>query len=315
VSSPFRRHEYDPTWYRVLYSRAAHALHLLDTDARARPPGVGKETERILTEFFGEAIGGVALPRPEIAVRDAQELVRVSNQALSHAGHRWAGRRRAWYAPLKPRRSPARDRDMAEFLESILEPAAVVLLLSARLRAEQLDVKLVSELVRSHGRVSVDREKGPRRPAEIRGELEPSNKAEEVDSWLGAYLRMLLMDDRERNEESRTRRVLARIGFTRWRRARPPSYRVRYNLACLLSRLTERVADVRDRDETDELGDAALEQLRLCFRALAPGPRRDRLARWAWQDPGLAGIRGNEPARFARIVGRRPHDRPARRAK
>jgi hypothetical protein len=316
MSNPFRPFEYDASWYRIVYSRAAHRLHLASRSPTHRPKGPGEHTERILTEFFGPVSEErpTLLPPPEAAVRDAEELLAVVNQALSHAGQRWAGRSRAWYARLKPRRSPARAGEVAEFLDRVVEPAAVVLLLSARLelgQSEAIEEMLLDEVKRRRDGPPVvepplvDREQGPRRPRRRRQRQavdSPDQAAD--DAWLMAYLRMLLTDERRQARPGVPARLLAALGVPRWRRLRPPSYRARYNVACLLSRLTSRRANARDREDASEFAREAAHQLRRCFNALPPGPRRDRLARWAWQDPGLEGLRDFDRNRFASVVGR-----------
>lgn len=268
------RHLGDPTWYRISYSLA---VQLLDAPASGTHGGRAKASP----------VSG-----PAAAEQRAEQLLVKVRQQLWGAGWRQVGRRPPLWRRRKlrsrrwpPRDSEIRDERVADFLDRTVEPATIVLLWSTRLmQGRRLDF-LSRPAPRALWRVSA-----PPRP---RGGGTPHTRERAYE----AYLLQLLSRPPRR---SVVRRSLRWIGFA-LEPGRHVSYRVRYNLACLLAR-----AAVREEGEAQaQLLAMSVDQLATSFTDLE-GPARDLLARWAWSDPGLRGARELLREDFIRIVGAPP---------
>jgi hypothetical protein len=330
----------DPTWYRIRYSLAAQRLHAASVGARGlRLDDLAERAEvtdlpdatraafhdiahlaRALSEgMFGlqgsaERPGSLGTDFAD-AEAEALSLLTVTTRILSRSGWRWVGCRpsrfaRRWarlrwrWARLRRRLArasrrlarsgrdgeplpPLADQGLAEFLAGVVEPAAVVLFWSARIGQEYPPV--------------IKPEGGGDRPLDRK-----VWSGEGGDPWQWLYLNRLLA--REWPRMSRRRRVLTALGLSRFSQPSPPSYRVDYNLACLLSRmLASRRGGSGDWNRS-ELLEAAEFHLQRSLDAIAGGRRR-RVARWAWEDPGLVGLQDEEDGViFRRIVGPRPSE-------
>lgn len=305
----------DPTWYRIRYSLAAQRLHTASagdyrvlSDDWKPSDALGEETRNLidgLRKRLEPAMEEEAVKDGFItAGADARGLLADIVGVLDASGWRWVGRRPAWIVRVWHRlwsrllhrlsrrrwsRRPAViDFRLANFLDTVVEPATVALLLSARVG--QGWRPKVTALASTSDRESSQRE--------MAGPLDRRDR-EVSDSWLECYLEQLLA-----SEPARPRlwkRLLARLGVARFRQRAPLGYRVEYNLACLFSRL------VPFYEETMEVGrpnlvDLAATHLQRSIGAAA-GRRRKRVASWAWQDPGLAGLRGRNRRLFEIIVG------------
>jgi hypothetical protein len=280
----------DPTWYRIGYSLAAQRLHAAMPDEDRvwgeNPGGLTGEIIDALRERQGRSReygrGPVA------AEAEALRLLVTTATVLAASGWRWAGRRPSWSARLWARtvrrRRRVADPRLAEFLDAVVEPAAVVLLWSARVEAGH----------------------GLERTPEIAGRAyasRPIDRKRLGAAWLVRYLDELLTP--EPLPAKRWRRLLGALGFTRFRAARSRGYRVEYNLACLLSRtiVFDGEGDPDPRDQ--EAANAAASHLQRCFDAVG-GPSLEQIASWAWQDPGLANLKRFARSRFETIVGPPP---------
>ena len=322
----FRAFEHDPAWYRAIYSLAAHRLHSVSDAVEVHERPLRKRTAQ-LVEDLGRAPDADPVEALVAARSDAETLIAVSDQALADAGRRWVGRKPVWHRALRPPpgwhrilgrpRSPASNPDVAEFLERVMEPAAVILLLSIRVelerRSEAGDRGLTDSLIEralaaGGGDFTCDRRAGPRRESLEARERYGQQKLQRDpvridDDWLLAYFDILLREGH--GPSGRWRRLLAWGGAVRLRPIRPPSYRALYNAACLLSRLAH------EHDGFAGLVTASASQLKRAFAELPPGARRDLLSTWAWRDPGLVALH-LEPVLLSGIVGpwRAPKNEP-----
>lgn len=276
VAEPYRS---DPTWYRIGYSLAAQRLHAATAGGdRFRGDDFGRETAGILSRLEGIQAEVDELPTFAAAERDARALAVATAATLRSSGWGWVRRRPAWFVRLWGHRGPAADRKLASFLSKVVEPAAVVLVHSARA---------------GEGSAPKVRRSPDPSWALSRAELAGGEKHQD---WFDRYLGELLGEDEIKR--SRWLDLLAWLGSTKHRRPEPVNYRVRYNLACLFSRF------VRSSEDRDQI-QIALGQLYLCLKAVDPR-KRAQLVRWAWQDPGLNGLRNNAQGAFAELVGPNP---------
>lgn len=142
--SKVRRPEEDPITYRIAYARAAQALHVRTDDAEDR---VVAGPEIPLTEkmegAIEAAVAGASLDEllSEIAspADEALQLVEMARAQLVLLGNLWVARPIAWYEPRmrlrrRWRRWRSADPKLPDFLTSVVEPATVVLLFSARVQ-------------------------------------------------------------------------------------------------------------------------------------------------------------------------------------
>jgi hypothetical protein len=320
-------HPLDPNWYRARYALAVNMLGLASLYAESAtwfkrgqdigwPRGIGRAKaiplqrglEKVLPqEAFGEEtdmlIGNLHRERdfakapfedPAAAAREeAEELVGDSANLLLGAGWRWVARRPPRFVRWKRApgrwlsRSPQPDQELIRFLSWVVEPASVILAFSAWSLAgrsfplERLDKALAER-----------QEYDPldRRSRELEGE-----------QWLFDYLGRLAYDTPLGTAP--TARAQARLGRTRYRRPRSPSFRVHYNLACLFSRVS--LVAKQYGDEAGEGRFLSLSSVQLENALLhLPDEQRERLVRWACDDPGLAGLREARGNQFAQTVAR-----------
>lgn len=276
----------------------------------------GEVTADTLGELYrNRAPGREHLNRAVQSARQvAEDLVAEASETLEEAGWHWVARRPPrfvrWQRAISPmritHRRPVLDSELIRFLSWVVEPASVVLLLSAWLEEEESVSRFGSHDFPFVGlREAII---GRREP----GALDRRDRAwdgdqERIDpDWLIAYLARLVY---EPARATRGARAQARLGRTQLRRSREPSFRVQYNLACFFSRLVPAVEARGDRTAEGEYLSIAAGQLeRALFRL--PDERRDRMAKWADKDPGLATLRERRAAEFAEIIARwGPSDR------
>lgn len=271
-----RKRYQDPVAYRVDYSLAVQALHARsESPAKEEAYELERLGEIIETVRHGLLVGeGGPAPDLEWAQDLCARLVKASARELNRQGWRWPGRRPPWF--VRYRRRP-RNRRLAEFLDGVLEPAAVVLFWSCQIELggslwwrEEMDYRQPDRLL-----LVFDSEPG------------------EVDiRWLASYLNEMLDPDPAPPRGWRSH--LARLGVSRLRRRSEPNPRVRYNLACLCSRLAGSPYATRDEDSPQILLRIAAAQLAAALDGL-DGHRREALSEWSRQDPGLAVLRSVSP--------------------
>jgi hypothetical protein len=280
----------DPIAYRIDYSRIAQSLHLESVTAEAAP-GVGAEKKPTPKDPKSPAkkpapkkpapdVAAVARvvekligpnpPPPDDAVKEALALVLRARRELYHLGWKWVGwtPRWTWREVVGRLRHPIHGteiRRLATFLDQILEPATVVLYFSARIAK--------SELAALPSRDSSGRLK--RGPFDLPGGAGASRRDE--SAWTDRYLQILLCERKD-----------GRPGIPmKWKPSAAVNYRVRYNLACMYSRLGE--------------VPQSLDQLRQAV-TLAKGRDRQALVEWAKKDPALTAARHAPKDGFAEAL-------------
>ncbi|HEY4097977.1 MAG TPA: hypothetical protein VGM33_20815 [Baekduia sp.] len=299
MSAPIDRRT-DPTWYRIRYAEATQALNRSTGEDKARDARLGPAVEDYLARLRVPR-GGAARRRDatwkpieqnfrmlrlgDLRVSEAMDhavaLVQDASGVLRGAGAPVPGR-----APTprwrRVRRGPALEPQLARFLDTTVEPAAVVLFWSAAVQV---------------GRQLPEMTPAPR-PLPQR--LTPAELAADTEEWLAAYIAGLLATPYSD--------LLPAPAARRLRRPRPmprPNARVSYNLACLCARTAYMPHGPHPTLLLDQPLDAAAFWLDRSLRRAAPA-QRAMLTRWAWRDPGLAGFRDEEPGRFGTIVGAPP---------
>lgn len=232
--------------------------------------------------------------RPDPLWIDAARLTAQAGDELSRLRWHWVGRKPPWYVRWLGWRHWRRRREylvLAEFLDRVLEPAAMILYFSCLIEMEIVSPDWILQeqsrapwplkRPRRHQGIPYDE---PFRRAyllELVSRAQPVSRSGEPEGarrwrrWLPAFL----MDN--------LKRLQGWLGVVQHHRVEEPHYRVRYNLACLFSR-----ASLHATDKAPFLS-AAETQLRLALDALH-GKRRAALAEWAWRDPGLAALRNSE---------------------
>jgi hypothetical protein len=255
------RYAEDPVAYRADYSRLAQSLHL--QSVRDETYGsVDPDVAKLVKKLIGPR---PSKPSAEEVMEEALLLIDRARTELLDLGWKWVG-----WAPRRYRH-PFRRREkrrLADFLAQILEPATVVLYFSARI--ESGEAFKLSDAV-------------PPSPLRRKRQVPRQGAApEEGDKeWAALYLQYLLSgkvsDERER-------------WFMTWRRSDEVNYRVRYNLACMYSRL-------RDGPSLDR----SLEQLRQAI-ASAKGRERQALVGWARKDPSLTPVLTKRKADFCKAL-------------
>ena len=311
----------DPTWYRISYSLAAQKLHA----AHGTKPA-GRYVKR-LDVSASAAVKEMGSLRRSVSASgekgfkdaedDALEVIRVTAAVLADMGWRWAGRNPSWYVSWserlpaallrlvrrlrrKPRRrSIAGDWPLAKFLDRTVEPAAVLLVWSARIERHALESPLGCELrkLEDHLIALAENPASERRPNK---ELRPDRRQYAPDGdWLCRYV-IELADDRDPKHD-RWKRFLAWLGVSRYRLRGKANYRVQYELACLFSRLAQKRPGA-DGKANEAVVERAREHLGRSLSEL-PEPRRTETAGWARQDPGLAGLRDFDKSKFNQLVG------------
>jgi hypothetical protein len=314
----------DPIAYRIEYARIARLLQKKsppprkgstgDEGGEKAGPSGHLELSAAATRAIDSALRGLT-PEQESAgmdfqdlSADAADLVWKASGELERLRWRWVGRRPPWYVRWLGWRHWRRRREylaLADFLDRVLEPATVVLYFSCQVEEGRFEAELLEMLQARAFAI----QRTLRRPLAER--WRPKADLELSNLWLLAYLSQLLgpapAEPRPRPWPiawlawmgRRGRLVLAWLGVTRWRQPAEPNYRVRYNLACLFSRLAAQF------EGKGQLSDFCLReaehQLRLSLEALH-GVRRAALADWARTDPGLAEFRGAQGHRFDQIV-------------
>jgi hypothetical protein len=303
------RQSADPSWYRIQYALATRQLmtaldrrpdgHIrAETSVGSRPHGVRSEAGSPPGTFSSDDIPtlerevwNLLFPGAEVpaqsaqhstadlltAERDAVDLIAATTDVLDADGYRWAGRRpgigRRWRR-LTRKKARWRNRQLDEFLDEVIEPAAVVVFWSVQAasgRAVNVPTK--------RAWTAPDRRAAAKAAAAYRPQgAERMGDDEALRAWFEAYL----LDLEANPALLRRQRLAAFLGARRWRRRAPLNYRVQYNLACLHSRLA-------GQDRGSELESAA-NYLRLAVKN-AGTVRARRLRPWAWSDPGLSHLR------------------------
>jgi len=313
-----RKQGEDPVTFRVEYSLLVQQLHALTVTEQSELPAerplmsdatvaTAVEATQRLVHAQGEGaarerVDDLMRPLVEDDVDPSQALALVerSVHTLRRLGWAWVGSRPPWYRRWFPRRQSGGDR-LGEFLDRVVEPAAVVVYFSCRV--ERGDWNPERFLDRRLPKRMLKRQRFARRWHRNRAQ------------WLDHYLDVLRQPRPPR--PSRPYRFVAWLGFTRFRPAPRTGYRVRYNLACLYSRLALRAqAGIKTVDETERFdyvrafaGEAAT-HLSLCL-AEARLAERETIAQWAWSDPALTMLRLVDEDGFAAIVGPRASTEPA----
>lgn len=286
----------DPVWYRIRYALAAQRLH-----AASVPPGDarGKGLSEAMCRLARRKTRAREVQDPPgdldaAAALEARELLQETARVLAFSGWRWIGCRPshltlAW-AWLRRFRRPRADRRLARFLDSVVEPTAVVLFWSARIDMGQTPRRALE--------ATADGPPGaPERPLDRDGHTAS-------EDWLEAYLTHLLRSLKQ-GPLPWHRRFLAALGFKRYAKSRPPAYRVNYNLACLLARALGRAPERGIWSDADLIA-WSLEFLKRSLAQLG-GERRRAVAAWAWRDPALAPLRKSASDRFTEIAGPERH--------
>ncbi len=314
----------DPTWYRISYSLAAQKLHAANGTKKG-PDGLVKSPDK----GASAAVKDMADLRSSVGVSgkrgfkeaedDALEVIRVTAAVLADMGWRWAGRNPSWYVSWserlpaallrlvrrlrrKPRRrSIAGDWPLAKFLDRTVEPAAVLLVWSARIERRVLKSLLRRELreLENHLIALAENRAPERRPNK---ELRPDRRQYAEGGggdWLFRYV-IELADDRD-PEHDRWKRFVAWLGVSRYRLRGKANYRVQYELACLFSRLAQKRPGA-DGKANAAVIERAREHLGRSLSEL-PEPRRTEAADWATRDPSLVGLRDADMSKFDQLVG------------
>lgn len=296
----------DPTGFRIDYSRIANLLHLQSQEkpptAAERPNEIAEpDPDEIAAPGLGEiAEKAIAVARREVTPEQrnrclregaipeqAAELVGRAARQLTLFGHRGVHQQPPWHVRVQQRRRGRERLLLTRFLDRLLEPASVVLYFSG-LVAERKNPDVPPEPPDSAA--PPDRTKAPAAPGEG-----PARAREE---WLRQYLAFL-------RAESAPRIVpihgpLGRLDLRRPPQPASPNYRVRYNLACLFSRLAASEAGGDDGVQKSYLAEAK-RQLRQSLAAVR-GRQRRAIVAWAEKDPGLEGLRERALKEFQEIV-------------
>lgn len=311
----------DPTWYRVRYSLATQYLRMATGDgadgSAGWPQGItarpdddwaqtfGLQTASLVSDLYRdrESAGSYLNEPAEAAELEAWGLLMSTSHVLEGAGWHWVGRRPPRYllwakrrsVPSVRRRPPGSERELARFLSRTVEPASAVLLCSVWVvtKREQIYERIV-EYVEHPG-------EGVPAP------LKRSLRWGDLEDWTLQYLERLLADEQV---DTRIRaRWRATLGLTRLREPATPNFRVRYNLACLFSRLAAVASSRRQEQICDRLLEVAMLQLDAALWSL-PNSYQRRMASWAQTDPALEELRTHDPPAFAAIVATwAPRDR------
>ena len=312
----------DPTWYRISYSLAAqklHAAHGTKKGADGLVKSLDKSASAAVKDMadLRSSVGVSGKRGFKEAEDDALEVIRVTAAVLADMGWRWAGRNPSWYVSWserlpaallrlvrrlrrKPRRrSIAGDWPLAKFLDRTVEPAAVLLVWSARIERRVLKSPLRRELreLENHLIALAENRAPERRPNK---ELRPDRRQYAAGGdWLYRYV-IELADDRD-PEHDRWKRFVAWLGVSRYRLRDKANYRVQYELACLFSRLAQKRPGT-DGKTNEAVAERAREHLGRSLSEL-PEPRRTEAADWATRDPSLVGVRDANRSKFDRLVG------------
>jgi hypothetical protein len=286
VTSWRRAFAADPNWYRIGYALAVEWLHAASKEAakadRTAKEDVAADDGDALAKLLGSyrdtrLIDESRDARLENAESTAAGLARQAAVTLDRHGWHWPMRRpggvwRLWY-----HRRPAIDPNLAEFLDRVVGPGAAIVVGSARVERGKLDWATLqrAEPFADRWRLRI-------------GALDNAD--------LARYLAYLAAD-----HDTRLRRRVAGALRAKWRNPRGASYRVRYNLACLYSRLI-------GRDGGAAAAAASATQLERSFDDVPPGPRHRQLVTKAWADPGLDALRKRDRSGFRKIVGDPPED-------
>jgi hypothetical protein len=266
----------DPIAYRIAYSRVAQLLHLETGAQDGKPPG--DRVSKLVPELVrsepvqsGEEVARAAL-------LEALTLIDRTRNELVSLGFSWVGWSPSRARRMRKRLSGERYR-LGEFLDQTLEPSIVVLYFSARIEWFGPDPQLLTppDLERS--------------PLDRRKVASPSQKAKPDDtdaySWLHSYLSYLLTTPAKGGRESPRG-----LGWKERGRVNP---RVRYNLACMYSRLGAALRaegadpanpDLAKGEQAHRAFVSAADQLKSSI-AEAREPERMAMATWAPVDPAL----------------------------
>jgi hypothetical protein len=327
-------HLRDPNWYRVSYALAVQCLEIATTSKSAstspakrgprirKPWGGGAEkdaqpgwpaeidakdgewrsafgdatAETLIELYENRAPGKEHFDQAALAARRAvEELIASAAAMLEEAGWQWVGRRPPRFVRWRRKFSPARitgrrpllDRELVRFLSWVVEPASVVLLFSAWL-VEGTNFPM-AELKAAIG------------PKPVERPLERRKRSRDPEGWLIAYLARLVFDWPQ--DPARRVRAQARLGRTRYRAPREPSFRVQYNLACLFSRLAGAEEEKGDTKGAKQFISIAAGQLEKALLHL-PDDQRAWLVSWAKIDPGLDDLRRMRGREFAETIAR-----------
>jgi len=232
--------------------------------------------------------------RPDPLWIDASRLTAQAGDELWRLRWRWVGRKPPWFVRWLGWRHWRRRREylvLAEFLDRVLEPAAMILYFSCLVELEIVSPDWILQeqpraprplkRLRRHRGIPYDE---PFRRAylqELVSRAQQGRRSGEPEGerrwrrWLPAFL----LDN--------LKRLYGWLGVVQHHLLEEPHYRVRYNLACLFSRASVHATD------GEAFLFAAETQLRLALDALH-GKRRTALAEWAWRDPGLEALRNSE---------------------
>jgi hypothetical protein len=305
-----RRLRDDPVAFRVKYALLVQRLHEVTDQGDDAPaelklmsaPAVREAVEA--TKRLGlaheEGLKRERSVNPEEALTSADAdpigalaLFEASERELRRLGWAWVGSEPPWYRRWLRRRQSSGDRRLGAFLDRVVEPAAVVVFFSCLVESRQWEPQRFL----------------PKRTTKRRlRRRSPLHRwHQDRSQWLDQYLDILR--EPERRKLWWPWRFVAWLGLTAVRPVPPTNYRVRYNLACLYSRLAHHVLLIDGLDDLELvryqqqfLAEAAT-HLSLCFTR-AKLRQRDAIAQWARKDPALATLRLDEEERFFEIVGR-----------
>jgi len=290
----------DPVGYRLRYSLLTQVLHAraeyeYEAISHDREPGRPPEEATAAIEAARRRVGARSERAEEGPIEEALRLVEAASGQLRRLGWKWVGNPPRWYVRWLRRRNSDEDRHLGQFLDRTLEPASVVVYWSCVVEYGDWSVLafLFEEPPPPRG---IRRLLSPfawRHPEQARRWLSRNRFVGrwgvDRDAWLRQYLRAL-REPRPRLTDG-GRRLHAGLGLARVRQMDAPSYRVRYNLACLFCRLARRA---RRPDTLDEFPEAILAeaatQLSICLTSVS-GRQRAAILDWAGRDPALAPLR------------------------
>jgi len=301
----------DPVFYRLRYSLIAQMLHARSPVERGLEPAHERDADPV-----GEVAQAIKAARRSVATRpgrtdaeprpsqQALQLIELAAAELRRMGWRWIGNPPRWYARVLRHRNSPEDPPLGQFLDQLLEPAAVVLYWSCVVEEGEWErLSFLYETARPERRPRRLRRLALPRPTARRGRWLNRHRFArgwnlDREAWLRAYL--LLLRDPTPGLKRDDRPVFARFGFARLRPMPAPNYRVRYNLACLFCRLANRTY-LDGGGFHDAIFEEATMHLSRCL-AGARGKQREAILDWARRDPSLAPLRNAWSEGFEEVV-------------
>jgi hypothetical protein len=275
-------YERDPITYRIAYSRITHLLHLETKDKRRRRPS--KRVRNLVADLLQADPSRPDEDVARAALVDSLALLGNVRRELDELGWRWVG-----WPPSKfklRRRFVSNEvRRLGRFLDQVLEPCTVILYFAARTEMAGPDESLLPP--RESNRL-LDRR-------EVKFEPEKPAPSKETETWLHSYFDYLVTPPLQATQGFPGRfEWSARIGWKQAKRVKP---RVRYNLACLYSRLGDQFDAEGKEESAGRAFVCGFDQLRRSI-AEAKEPECAVLAKWAPLDPAFEPLKRFSKPRF-----------------